>query len=199
MPRLIDRDSRREQYAEAVWRVIEQEGVGAVSVRRVAAEAGVSPGAIRHLFPRRVDFLEFALRLAAIRVVARVSAAALIGDPLDQAVRVLEELLPLDEARRPEFVVQLGLMAEAPAHPYLAEVQRETDEAIARFCRGVVEKLAAAGLVHESRDSAFEARLLHALLDGLALQLLSRGIAFQAAAKSMLRAFLTALATAKDE
>ena len=39
MPRTIDHDARRAELAEAVWRVILHRGIGAVSVRTVAAEA----------------------------------------------------------------------------------------------------------------------------------------------------------------
>lgn len=51
VPRTIDRDARKEQLAEAVWRVVRERGIGAVSVRTVAEEAGVVVGSLRHVFP----------------------------------------------------------------------------------------------------------------------------------------------------
>jgi AcrR family transcriptional regulator len=51
MPKLIDHEVRRLELVEAAWRVILRDGAGRVSVRAVAAEAGVSAGSLRHLFP----------------------------------------------------------------------------------------------------------------------------------------------------
>jgi AcrR family transcriptional regulator len=49
--------SLREELVEASVRLIEAEGIGAVSLRRVAREAGVSPGAPYHHFPDRAALL----------------------------------------------------------------------------------------------------------------------------------------------
>jgi AcrR family transcriptional regulator len=47
----------REELMEACVRLVETEGIGAVSLRRVAREAGVSPGAPYHHFPDRAALL----------------------------------------------------------------------------------------------------------------------------------------------
>ena len=57
MPKLIDHDSRREEIAEATWRVIHAQGISGVSIRTVAAEAGISTGSVRHVFPSKTDLL----------------------------------------------------------------------------------------------------------------------------------------------
>jgi AcrR family transcriptional regulator len=49
--------SLREELVEACVALIEAEGIGAVSLRRVAREAGVSPGAPYHHFPDRAALL----------------------------------------------------------------------------------------------------------------------------------------------
>ncbi|MEU4365381.1 TetR/AcrR family transcriptional regulator [Promicromonospora sp. NPDC023987] len=49
--------SLRDELVEACVRLIETEGIGAVSLRRVAREAGVSPGAPYHHFPDRAALL----------------------------------------------------------------------------------------------------------------------------------------------
>src|SRR5699024_5131185 len=45
--------------AEAAWNIIENEGIEKVSIRRVAAEAGMSPGALRHYFSTKDEMLLF--------------------------------------------------------------------------------------------------------------------------------------------
>jgi AcrR family transcriptional regulator len=49
--------SLREELVDACVRLIEDEGIAAVSLRRVAREAGVSPGAPYHHFPDRAALL----------------------------------------------------------------------------------------------------------------------------------------------
>lgn len=70
----------RETLLAATIELIEQEGIGAVSLRRVARAAGVSPGAPYHHFPDRAALLtalsdEGFHRLAAELCAAKASAA----------------------------------------------------------------------------------------------------------------------------
>ncbi|MFD2025946.1 TetR/AcrR family transcriptional regulator [Promicromonospora aerolata] len=50
MPRVVDHAERRQQIVFALWLVIAQQGIEGVSLRHVAAEAGVSMGRIQHYF-----------------------------------------------------------------------------------------------------------------------------------------------------
>jgi len=65
----------REELLEACVRLIEAEGIGAVSLRRVAREAGVSPGAPYHHFPDR----------AALLAAISVHGFELLGEDLREA------------------------------------------------------------------------------------------------------------------
>ncbi|TCJ00150.1 TetR family transcriptional regulator C-terminal domain-containing protein [Aeromicrobium sp. IC_218] len=167
MPPRLDVDARRAQLARAVWHVVLTQGVGAVSVRTVAHEAGVAVGSLRHVFPTRAELLEFSAELIVQRAAERVRAVPQDGDPLAHALAVLEELLPLDATRRAEMEVNLALVAEAPALPRLAAIRDEAAAGIALLCRQAVERLG-------GRDDESTVRRLHALLDGLALHLLSQ-------------------------
>ena len=62
MPKLVDHEERRRLIAQATWRVISRDGVRAASVRTVAAEAGLSTGALRHYFDDHASLLLFAAR-----------------------------------------------------------------------------------------------------------------------------------------
>ncbi|GAA1487885.1 TetR family transcriptional regulator [Brachybacterium sacelli] len=57
MPKLIDHARRREELAEAAWRVLLREGVGRASVRNVAAEAGLTVNSLRHVFSTQDELL----------------------------------------------------------------------------------------------------------------------------------------------
>jgi AcrR family transcriptional regulator len=80
--------SLRETLVRACLELIRAEGIGAVSLRRVAREAGVSPGAPYHHFPDRAALLTaiavdgFRLleaRMIAARAGAATSSAALVA------------------------------------------------------------------------------------------------------------------------
>jgi len=107
VPKIVDHEQRRRELAEALWRVIAASGPTAVSIRSVAAEAGWSPGALRHYFQTREELLVFAMNLSEDRVTARIeglSAAQPADMPLtDRVAEYAEQLLPLDRTRRTEY------------------------------------------------------------------------------------------------
>ncbi|MDQ0743584.1 AcrR family transcriptional regulator [Clavibacter sp. B3I6] len=172
MPRLIDHARREEELAEAVWRVIRREGASGVSVRTVAAEAGLSTGSLRHSFPSRIDLVAHATALVAERIDGRIRSRRTDPDPRRRAVRILAERLPLDDARRAEAEVTTALLADAASHPRLREVRTRAHAAARETCLAQLAQLRAAGLLRPDADPDLEADHLQALLAGLALQLL---------------------------
>jgi AcrR family transcriptional regulator len=68
----------RETLLDTTLRLIETDGIGAVSLRRVAREAGVSPGAPYHHFADRADLLA-ALSARGYELLAAQLAAARTG------------------------------------------------------------------------------------------------------------------------
>ncbi len=169
MPRTIDHDERRQQIGEAVWRLVLREGVGAVSLRTVAAEAGLVLGSLRHSFPTKTELLAFAMQLAHERAGARVARHGDLPDPRRRLVAALHELLPLDDERTVEMRVHLALLAESPGHARLGELADDAHDAIRRLCRSGLALLRDEGLVRADLDLARATVTLHALLDGLAL------------------------------
>ncbi len=179
VPRLIDHDRRREELAQALWRVVTTKGIGAVSIREVAAEAGVSAGSLRHLFPTREQLVIAAAEQMLRNVERRIMALPRDVPPVEFAECALAQALPLDPERRTEFAVNLALVAEEPAVPALAGIRRETYDGLRQLCRAVVDALRPASPDHRDRRSAEEAdeaaRRLHVLIDGLAFHLFQGG------------------------
>lgn len=171
MPRLIDHQQRREQIAEATWRVILRDGVSAASVRAVAAEAGHSAGSLRHVFTSQSELLAFALRLVLDRVTARVDALP----PLPTAVATVEsvaaELIPLDQERRAEMEVYLALFAAANTNADLRDSRDAAHQALREACRWMIDRLDDGGELAPDANRELEERRLHALIDGLAVHL----------------------------
>jgi AcrR family transcriptional regulator len=121
VPKVVDHEERRQDIARATWRVLTRDGVAAVSVRSVAAEAGISTGALRHYFADQASLLLFAAEHTVRRIGERMSRLLAEGQqpPLEIAQGLLEQLLPLDEERWTETAVYFGLIdltRLAPGH-----------------------------------------------------------------------------------
>ncbi|MEI2649439.1 MAG: TetR family transcriptional regulator [Dermatophilaceae bacterium] len=117
MPRLIDHEARATEITEAAWRVLLRDGVAGVSVRNVAAEAGVATASLRRSFPTQAALLAACLTLMGERVAARIRALPRARDPLAQALAALAETMPLDGERSTEMSVYLALGNGRPQRP----------------------------------------------------------------------------------
>lgn len=171
VPRLIDRDQRRDELAQAVWRIVTRRGIGALSIREVAAEAGVSAGSLRHLFPTRDELVIAAAEQMLLGVRQRIGTLPRDISTLEFAHRALAQTLPLDDVRRTEFAVNLALVAEEPAVPALTDIRRRTYDELRGLCRDLV--IALRGGNDQGTEDA--ARRLHVLVDGLAFHLFQTG------------------------
>jgi TetR/AcrR family transcriptional repressor of bet genes len=171
VPKIVDHEQRREELAEAVWRLASHEGLDAVTIRRVAAEAGWSTGALHHYFPDKEELLLFAFRIVANRIGRRVAAARATADePLELVRELLAIGLPLDAERRDETRVWFASLGLALTRPALARAQ---GAAYAQWRRQVASALEAAqadGALDAAIDARREAAGLVALVDGLAVQ-----------------------------
>ncbi|MFJ8085814.1 TetR/AcrR family transcriptional regulator [Streptomyces sp. NPDC096205] len=58
-----DREARRKDVSEAVWRVLADKGFGGLTLRAVAAVMGVSTGMLMHYFPTKRALITHALDL----------------------------------------------------------------------------------------------------------------------------------------
>lgn len=156
---------RREQFADAVLRIIARAGCGAVSVRTVAAEAGWSAGALQKTFPTKEALLRAAVELLIARAEAQEDEEITATTVPDYLIAHLELSLPLDASRRTDTILWNAITTEAAHTPWMAEILRAQDDAV---FDGLQDSLAALG----NDDPAGTARALLALSDGLATQML---------------------------
>lgn len=164
MARTIDIEGRRTVVSEAACQVLARDGLGALSVRNVAAEAGLPPSTVRYVFPTQSSMREHTITLVFDRTRERVDAVPDDLPPRERARRILIELLPLDEERVIELEVYLALgnaaLTDIALRPALDRVVVE----MRQWCEEVL------GLVGvPAADLEYEACRLHALIDGLAM------------------------------
>ncbi|MEU0883607.1 TetR/AcrR family transcriptional regulator [Lentzea sp. NPDC005914] len=165
MPKQVDHDERRREIGDAVCRVMASRGLDAVSLRHVAAEAGVSMGRVQHYFATKDEMLLFAFQQISSRVADRIGAVH-SPDPRTFLRDLLLELLPLSPAARAEAPVLAAFLAQAVVEPRLAEPLREGAPQMVAFIAHLITQVRPGG------DAERDAMALLAFVDGLMMQML---------------------------
>ncbi|MFC0527458.1 TetR/AcrR family transcriptional regulator [Phytohabitans kaempferiae] len=172
MPKVVDHNERRTRIAEALMRVAGERGLEAVSLRHVAAEAGVTSGMVQHYFRTKDEMMRFAIEVVRERGEARLAeATARLGpDPTPRALlrTIVAELLPVDEPRRVDGRVTLAFFAYTAVRPEVAKALRADT---ATMVGGVAEQIRAGG-PRPGVDPELAAVALLALMEGLGIYLL---------------------------
>lgn len=175
MPRVVDHGQRRGEIAEALWRIAAREGLEAVSLSRVADEAGVSKGRVQHYFASRDELLAFTATLLQLRVDERIGTHMADADqdsPLSLVRALLVGILPLDDEGRTDALVGSAFLVRAVADPDMREAYRASNRLA---IDGLTMKLAVArekGRLPVDADPEREATVLFLLARGLTESLL---------------------------
>ncbi len=170
MPKKVDHDERRRLIADALISVAAEQGLEAVSLRHVAAAAGVSSGMVQHYFRTKDEMMRFAMDAVRERTEQRVTAAAgrLGPDPAPRELlrTMITGILPLEEESRAYGRVGLAFLAYTAVRPQAAgRAQADTRE-LAGFVAGLIR---AAGAVPDPDAAALT---LLAAMEGLGVYLL---------------------------
>ena len=173
VPKLVDHDVRRREIAQAVWAVIAERGIEGVTLRCVAAEAGVSVGRIQHYHASREELVRDSCRELLKAATQRFEA---VDDttPVERLRRLVLGRIPTT----PEFAIGtsiwLAYEAKSVDDPVIAElVQRG-------HAGGVRETAALLGECGVADAPAVALRLM-ATAEGLAIRVLVGGLEPRAA------------------
>lgn len=167
MPRIVDHAERRTQIVMALWAVIAERGIEGVSLRTVAAAAGVSMGRIQHYFGTKE-----ALVLAGCTALIDTAYEGYLGTAQaparERLLHVVSQQIPRDAGQRAAVSVWYAYVARSindeAVRQVLAEARRGAEDECARLVR---DASGADGDVALRR-----ARGLLALADGLTLRVL---------------------------
>ncbi len=167
MPKVVDVEERRAELAAAAAQLIARAGVGAATLRDVAAEAGWTTGALTHYFADKRELLLFTFRTSlAGRHAARDARPA--DDPRETLVQTLEGALPLDEERRRHWMVTIAFCAQAADDADLSAAQRDAYREFLRHVTALCSALPRVG----GLDAAEVAARLITDSNGIAVQAL---------------------------
>ena len=174
MPRNVDAARRRQEIVESVKRIVVADGLGRVSLREVAAEAGLVVGSVRHYFASSAELAVHAFDSVTASVLARVDAAGTVASATgeDAVVAQLCQLLPLDEDRAVDLCVWTEFKLAARTRPELEAVAERSHRAVAAAIGQALLRLRP-GLA--SDDLVREAERLLATVEGLGLHAMLQG------------------------
>ncbi|MFF0624062.1 TetR/AcrR family transcriptional regulator [Streptomyces sp. NPDC004296] len=172
MPKKVDHEARRQEISAALWRLANTRGVDGVSLRDVAAEAGISLGRIQHYFRNRDELLLFALRhinqQATERIRHRLQALEEAPTPRTVLRVCCAGMLPLDAESRAGLLVAAAYYSRAVHDPALGAEARDGIPKLRDLFADQLRLAAERGEVPPERANEDEAMLLIALADGLA-------------------------------
>ena len=159
--------------ADATIAIIAEEGFDRVSVRSVAARLGGAPGTVQYRSPSRRTLLTDALVRSVQRQAGRVVSHEIDPVKPETLVSALAELLPTGAVQREDAAAWVAFGAAASTRPWLADPYWEALVIMRTWVEGVLAGARQAGLMRTDLSPAEGARLVTALVNGLALDLLN--------------------------
>jgi AcrR family transcriptional regulator len=170
MPKIVDHDAQREHFAEAAIRLIAREGFEGMTMRAVAAEAGLSYGSLFHYFGSRDELLIHAVRQLTNRQSRRVNEFSSRSSGLQALERLLFDDALADASSRDEAVVWLAFLSRAALKPDFASMHGQLIHDWLGRIRHMLDEARAAGEVPDSLDSEAEALAIWVFSAGLGQQ-----------------------------
>ncbi|MEI4271208.1 TetR/AcrR family transcriptional regulator [Klenkia sp. LSe6-5] len=130
MPKLVDRELRRQEILEATWRIMATRGADSATMREIAREAGYANGALAPYFASKDELVEAAFLFVFERTNDRIRAA-LAGLRGVAALRAfLVEVFPTTETTRSEARIVLPFWSRTVTDDRLA---RLSDASVVRW------------------------------------------------------------------
>lgn len=187
-------ETSRRLVLDAVFRLVEREGLTAASLRKVADESGVNIGSVRHYFGSHGQLMVAAAEEVGDRMERRLNSAfAAPSGTLDIEARrrllltVADALLPMEDEHRGELVVLLEFVTAARISSEFQSLAKRMGADLRRVVRRALE-------LANVKDSDLEVERFIAVIDGLAFEAVyPHGASGRAHIKDVLERHIAAL------
>lgn len=163
---------RQTEFADAALRLLARDGMASVSFRTVAAETGMSLGAVQKAFPTKDAMLR--VMFARLREQASAPALAEPGRPTlhEWLVDLMVSVLPLDIPRRNAELQGAAFAERAAFDPEIAAAVAGSDHELRAAIARLVHRAHAEGEVPATVEAEAVAWAVLAFMQGMASQLL---------------------------
>ncbi|MFZ1363055.1 MAG: TetR family transcriptional regulator C-terminal domain-containing protein [Candidatus Nanopelagicales bacterium] len=169
MPKIVDHEARRAEISAALWRIVTREGIGEVSIRAVAKEAGYPKATAMHYFANEAELLMYAMDESIARSRSLVAQFLESSPDLAGFVKAILHAIPTSQAERNRTSIWLEIVSKSQSDPTLREYLLKANAHLDRDLETLLRNMQTRGLVTKRRNLKLEARTLHALIDGLSL------------------------------
>ncbi|MCA9671212.1 MAG: TetR family transcriptional regulator C-terminal domain-containing protein [Myxococcales bacterium] len=174
MPRIKDpalEEQRRAQIMATVYTCLAEGSHRALTLDAVARQAGVSKGMVTYYFPSKdrliIETIEHWLKMQQRLMLEIVREPLPVRERLE---RLLEAVLPSRDAVRSELSFQTEVWSFAKDHPEALQALHQAYLGFRHACSDMIEVGRDEGYV-TAADASWIYLLMHALIDGIAFQL----------------------------
>jgi AcrR family transcriptional regulator len=165
VPKVVDHEQRRRVVAKAVCDQVAADGIHTVTVRAVAARAGVSVGLVQHYFTDKNDLLEAAMAYvqdsATERIERRLAQVPDGQSPWTIVSTIAHAMLPSDDAQLQELQVGIAFHSHALVVERLADYLRVGYARLRALLSTLIAQIA------DASDPDLEADMVLAVVDGV--------------------------------
>lgn len=170
MPKIVDHDSQRGKFAEAVIRLVAREGLEGLTMRAVASEAGLSYGSLFHYFDSKDDLLMHAVRHSTSQQTRRVNDYTIRYSGLKALECLLCDDALVDETSREDSLVWLAFLYKAALKDPFARMHAELIGGWLSRIEALLVEAQEAGEIGEDVVTEFEAMALWVYSAGIGQQ-----------------------------
>lgn len=194
MPKIVDHDLQRLKFAEAAMSLIARHGLEGVTMRAVAAEAGLSYGSLFHYFKSKDELLMHVIRHSTTLQTKRVNEYVSQYSGLKALEHLLCDDSIISESSRDDWMVWLTFLYKAALQESFADLHAELIDGWLTRIEGLLEDAQQSGEIQENLDTGFEAMGVWAYSSGIGqLSLLHRELLPVKLQKQLISAYLDKL------
>lgn len=194
MPKIVDHDAQRVTFAKAAMSLIARQGLEGVTMRAVAAEAGLSYGSLFHYFASKDELLMHAVQHLMSLQTQRVNDYASRYDGLTALEHLLCDDAIINDSSRDSWLVWLTFLYKAALQESYAEMHADLIAGWLARIEGLLQQAQETGEIDAELDLQFEAKAVWAFSAGVGqMGLLDRDAAPETLQKSMISAYLDKL------
>lgn len=168
----MDLSPRQAEFADAALRLVARDGLQSVTFRSVAAEAGMSLGAVQKALPSKEQLLR--AMFGRLRETASLPVLGAPGRPTLHGwfVALMVSVLPLDAPRRTAELQGAAFVERAPFDAEIGKAVAASDQELRIAFASLVRRAQAEAEVPASVDPDATAWAVLAFMQGMASQLL---------------------------
>jgi AcrR family transcriptional regulator len=167
VPKIVDREAQRTKFSEAAMRLIARDGLEGVTMRAVAAEAGLSYGSLFHYFASKDEMLMHVIRHSMAMQTQRANSYSSRHSGLKALEQLLCDDAIINESSRDSWMVWLTFLYKVALQSSFAEMHAELVDGWLERIRNLLEQARKSNEICKDIDIDLESRAIWAYSAGI--------------------------------